>query len=542
MINLFKSSRLSREQKLEKINKLTDRQLIVSWGIILFAYFLFIVNWYLIDNLAGNYQYHNNEDGKQWLGWSQSFFFKNPGAIATAATNWSITLFRGVGSFFAGWFIGKLGHRKTVLTMIGLMAFSFPFIVVAYPFGGNNALVLSESNIFYENNGTLINGIGSKAQGSLTTLTALGYSLFIIFRTLLAVGGTALISYTQPVIAKLSTINKKAKISQINPFGFNMGAAFPFLLFAFSLKFKADASKDWYIVCAIFIGFIVAAWLGYFFFGKEVVLPKEKHTTLETNLTLKQCIKDKNVIRLFLMFGSWLLAVVWFLSGTYAGIVNASPHNYFDASKNEAITQLSATYTSLTSAAFVLGLFLGLFLLNPFNKTRYQRKWYLITMYTLGMIFIVASFAFGYSGRTNNPALAALQIICSFFAGAFLWGIQSTILLIPHEFKGSSPAKVGTQFGVIWGVGYILYTVYDIVLSIVSQGAELANVSFDASAGQLNPAHVSAFVLFVVLSFLFVLFALKLPQSGRVINGEWTPLTDKWPFMSFNFYKGDIFK
>ncbi|MDC4163588.1 MFS transporter [Mycoplasma bradburyae] len=524
------SSGLTREQKLENIKKLTDRELIVTWAIILFAYFLFVVNWFLIDQLAGNFSYNPNGDVKNtWAGWSQSFFFKNPGAIATAATNWSITLFRGVGSFLAGWFIGKLGHRKTVLTMIGIMALSFPFIVVAYPFDGNNALVLSESKMFYEKTNDVI-GQG----GSLTKLTALGYSLFIIFRTLLAVGGTALISYTQPVIAKLSTIQKKTTLSMINPFGFNMGVAFPFLLFAFSTQIKLEATKNWYIICAAFILIIVATWILYFIFGKETVLPNEKHTKMESDVTIKSCLKDKNIIKLFVMFGAWLVAVVWFLSGTYSGIVASSTFNKLSTEK------VLPWATSSTKIAFVLGLIGGVFLLSPFNKTRYERRRYLMTTFSLGMIFIIASFLFGYLGGNKNPGLAAGQIITSFCSGIFLWGIQSTILMIPHEFKGASPSKVGTQFGLIWGVGYVLYTLSDIVLSVITQGPSLAGVTYTAE--QIDPAGLTAVILFIILSMSFVAMASILPKSGRIVNGEWVPFTDKWPFMSFNFYKGDIFK
>lgn len=525
-MKLSLKSGLTREQKLEKINKVTDKELFITWLIILFGYFLFVVNWFLIDQVAGNFMYNPNGEASQtWLGWSQSFFFKNPGSIATAATNWTITFFRGVGSFVAGWFIGRLGHRKTVLTMLTLMGLSFPFIVIAYPFDGNNALVLSQSSIFYEQRGDLI------SNGSLTKLTALGYSLFIIFRTLLAVGGTALISYTQPVIAKLSTIQKKTVLSVINPFGFNIGAAFSLGLFAYSASLRMEAVKSWYIVCGAFIVLIFATFVLYFIFGKETVLPKEKHTKMEPEVTILSTLKDKNVMKMCLMYGAWLVAVVWILTGTYSnGVVGASPYN-----KNGELTWVANT----SRVAFVLGLVGGLFLISPFNKTRYDRSRFLMTQYSLGMLFVVVSFVLGFLGGNKNIGLAVGEVIASFLAGVFLWGIQGTFLLIPHEFKGASPSKVGTQFGVLWGVGYMIYTLSDILLSVVVNAPSLAGKDFSDS---VNPAGITAFAMYVVIAMIFAVVAIVLPKSGRIVNGEWVPLTDKWPFMSYNFYKGDIFK
>ncbi|QMT98477.1 MFS transporter [Mycoplasma tullyi] len=527
-MKLSLKSGLTREQKLEKISKVTDKELFITWMIILFGYFLFVVNWFLIDQVAGNFTF--NPDGNDIrAGWSQSFFFKNPGSIATAATNWTITFFRGVGSFVAGWFIGRLGHRKTVLTMLALMGFSFPFIIVAFPFNGN-ALVLSQSNLFYEAKGDLISG------GSLTKLTALGYSLFIIFRTLLAVGGTALISYTQPVIAKLSTIQKKSALSVVNPFGFNIGAAFSLGLFAYSRTLRMQAQESWYIVCATFIVIIFATFTLYFIFGKETVLPKDKHTKMEPEVTILSTLKDKKILKLCLMYGAWLVAVVWILTGTYAnGVIGASPFNFIKKGETGGLAWVGNT----SRVAFVLGLVGGLFLISPFNKTRYDRSTFLMTQYSLGILFVIVSFVFGFLGANKNEGLAAGQIIASFLAGVFLWGLQGTFLLIPHEFKGASPSKVGTQFGVLWGVGYMIYTLSDILLSVVVNAPGLAGKDF---TGQLNPAGITAFVMYVVIAMIFAVVAKILPKSGRIVNGEWVPLTDKWPFMSYNFYKGDIFK
>ncbi|WP_434340619.1 MFS transporter [Mycoplasmoides gallisepticum] len=525
-MKLSLKSGLTREQKLEKISKLTDKELFITWIIILFGYFLFVVNWFLIDQVAGSFTYNPNaETSLTWAGWSQSFFFKNPGSITTAATNWTITFFRGIGSFVAGWFIGRLGHKKTVLTMLGLMALSFPFIVVAYPFGGNNALVLSNSQIFYQKQGDLI------SNGSLTKLTALGYSLFIIFRTLLAVGGTALISYTQPVIAKFSTMKTKTTLSVINSFGFNIGAAFSLGLFTYSMTIKMEAVKSWYVVCAAFILIIFATFILYFIFGKETVLPKEKHTKMEPEVTIMSTLKNKNVIKMCLMYGAWLVAVVWILTGTYSNsVVGTSPYN-----AGGKLFWVGNT----SKIAFVLGLVAGLFVIAPFGKTRYDRSRFLMTQYSLGMFFVVVAFVLGFVGANKNIGLAIGEIIASFLAGMFLWGLQGVFLLIPHEFKGASPSKVGTQFGIIWGVGYMLYTASDILLSVIVQSPSFANKSYVDS---INPASITAFAVYVIISMVFVLIALALPKSGRIVNGEWVPLNDKWPFMSYNFYKGDIFK
>ncbi|SYV95447.1 Uncharacterised protein, partial [Mycoplasmoides gallisepticum] len=61
-MKLSLKSGLTREQKLEKISKLTDKELFITWIIILFGYFLFVVNWFLIDQVAGNFTYNPNAE------------------------------------------------------------------------------------------------------------------------------------------------------------------------------------------------------------------------------------------------------------------------------------------------------------------------------------------------------------------------------------------------------------------------------------------------------------------------------------------------
>ncbi|SYV95442.1 Uncharacterised protein, partial [Mycoplasmoides gallisepticum] len=64
----------------------------------------------------------------------------------------------------------------------------------------------------------------------------------------------------------------------------------------------------------------------------------------------------------------------------------------------------------------------------------------------------------------------------------------------------------------------MLYTASDILLSVIVESPSFANKSYVDS---INPASITAFAVYVIISMVFVLIALVLPKSGRIVNGEW---------------------
>lgn len=555
---LLNKNHLNVLKQVKDPNNISQKRLFVMWGLVLFGYFLFIVNWFIIDQVAGNYTYNGSH-----IGWSTSFFFHNPGAVATQATNWTITLMRGIGSILAGVLIAKVGHRKAVITVLALMVLSFPFILVAYPFNGGNALVLNGTITEITSGGGLVNGIDG--QPAATSLTTLGYSLFVIFRMLLAIGGTTMITYTQPIIARSYSIRTKTNLSNINIFGFNSGIVISSILFVFSKSFNTQLTTDWYVVISILICLIFLVMVVYIFIGDEVVPAFERDPSqkvLNAEFSMRRIIKNKNVWILSMIYIAWLIAVVEIETGTARNLIEQSPGNaqvladmnLQEGTKYASIAASDYFYVfNVFKIMFVVGLIAGFIFLNPFNKTVYERKRFMNLCFLAGISFMAISFGVGYSGY--NSATITIMFIFIFLSGMCLWGVQSTILLVPHELETSHPKKVGTMFGLIWGIGYVGYTFGDIFVSLVSQAGSLSDGDIDKNSLLVNGVngtsvvktseygdHIAAIVIFFALCCLVFIGIYFLPKSGMKVNGVWQPLTKKWNYWNFNFKKPELLK
>ncbi|MCK5782270.1 MAG: hypothetical protein KAH10_06745, partial [Flavobacteriales bacterium] len=107
----------------------------------------------------------------------------------------TITAMRGLGAVGAGFVIAKVGHKYAVIIALSLLSLALPSVFFA----------------------------------RIHNIT--GYSLFIIGRMFMAIGGTVLIVYTQPIISRFFNAKQKGIISSVNSTGFNIGAALPLILF-----------------------------------------------------------------------------------------------------------------------------------------------------------------------------------------------------------------------------------------------------------------------------------------------------------------------
>lgn len=515
------------------------KKLAVMWGLIFIGYFLFVVQWYSISNFAG--------------GWGAAFFLDGKqNELVASVPNWMITLGRSIGSVLAGYWIAKLGHKYAVCFVLALMVISFPFIIVAQNAEWNSLSIAGESSTVGDSSGR--------------TAVA-GFSLFVIFRIFLAIGGTTLISYTNSVIAKMP-VEKKVGHMTLNQFAFNGGA------FVANIFFVIPGASDivskpavWTGILSAFVVLVAVILVCYFFIADEVVPKQIKTQTFneKNKYGLANAFKDKEAWPLYAIYIIWLVSVVFVNSGTMRNFIERSPVNtvfLIQDNINHGLYNTSAAISIAKSNSyfwvwpayicmFVLGFIVSIFTITKFSKTVFKRKWYIAIVFGLGYLFLFGSILIGYFGGYGNPVALAFYLIFSFMSGIFLWGVQPVIFTIPQQQEKSNPQYVGVLAGVIWGVGYFGYTIVDASLSSIvtyvdtQNYASLVQTHSVQNGGSLDPytikpneagGYITMIVLLTIILCSVFVICKFLPDSGYRKDGVFHKFDKNWNPLNFKHY------
>ena len=522
--------------------ELPQSKLVLMWGMILIGYFLFVVQWYSIGNFAGGYN-------------------TNIGAVTgnpalSSMPNWTITLMRGIGSILAGYLLAKVGHRYAVITVLSLMVLSFPFLIVVgikwdYPSGGYNEIA---------------------------------FGLFLFFRLFLAIGGTTLITYTNSVIAKMP-VQKRPTFMTINQFGFNGGAFFANFFFCFGLSSVINGSQAvWLTILTLLLAFIAIILVIYIIFGMEVLPPQKKQNQKFQNdeVTFGKVFKQGYTWKMSTIFIVWLIAVVFINSATMRNVIEQSPANLealmrWNLKENQIAPTIAASTLGTKDSVvvgsgynwvwptficmFVAGFFVGLLFISPMNKTIYKRKLFIHTMFILGFVFAAISLSIGYFGGYGNPVALAFFFIFIFISGMFLWAVQPVLLSLYQQAPQSNPKYAGIISGLIWGIGYVGYTVFELLFSVIASYAGDANAfkhwmdAFNQASGSDAKGAVLAMVgeytapvgnivtivfFFIVCLLIFIPIQMLPPAGVKDKDGNFVPFTKTWTPLQWNFKKPEV--
>ena len=386
---------------------------LLLWLLVLTGYFIFVFNWVIMNKLGGN-----ANDG---TGWISEFFSSTPASTTTQAVNYTITAMRGLGAVGAGFVIAKVGHKYAVIIALSLLSLALPSVFFA----------------------------------RIHNIT--GYSLFIIGRMFMAIGGTVLIVYTQPIISRFFNAKQKGIISSVNSTGFNIGAALPLILFMVP-SIHDSMINNWEIWAAIVAGTPIILLVVYIFVGQDIDIKTAANTSSSEKAALKPATwgsvaKEKTTWKISVIYGAWIVLVV--------SVILITPGNFAKIHAAH-FSKLVPWELLLPIVLFLLGLIPGLFLVSWVNKYNVDRRYYIAAVSTLAIVFIAAAYLMNaFVSGVVGPA------IFMFLAGMCAWGIQGTILLIPHEVKGNSPQRVAIMTGFIWGIAYFVYTIVNIILALV---------------------------------------------------------------------------
>lgn len=376
------------------------------WMFLFFGYMLFCMNWLIMYKLRG--------------GWEIDLKVSKYAEVAEAV-NYCIPLARGIATLPAAWIIAKLTHKYAVLVSLLLTTIAYPLVFVS------------------------------------------SFSLFIIGRMIMAMGGTLLIIYIQPIISNFFTQKNKGRFSSLNGLAYSGGAV---LLNAIFLRTSLSTYlvEHWRVTALVFAALTYVPFLGYWWLGVnfqtgsdykyDATTDNDPKLLTHPDATYKKVASEKD---------SWL----WFVHYSLLIVVSVLVSNYFP----EMITKFSPDFVKCTkflswgsfyTLMFYCGCTCGM-TMGMFNKYNVQKTPLLRTSCFLTLFFwivILVAWLTTYKSDSCNVKLAG-SVVCFvsvFLAAFFGMGIQSVSLYIPHEYVNFTKQKIPIFFALLWGMGYIIFS------------------------------------------------------------------------------------
>lgn len=287
-----------------------------------------------------------------------------------------------------------------------------------------------------------------KAAGTAIALLMMGlvaiylpnYWAYTVARMVMAVGGSMVIVYMNPVVANYVTNSKeKLRINAANTVSYNVGAFIVAILFT---MFAKQMVANWQLTLTIFASLTLLVFIAWLLKAENFETQTHGDGNSE-EYGYKKALKDPFLWRYGLAFASFLTLYVLSLVSFKA---------IFDQ-----YTSLNGSVTNLLISGFgILGTFVGIRIGNE----GVQRKPALV----MSGITMVGAFALALFFANINPLMAYVFISISGFA----MFIQYPIFLnLPHELKGMTPQKLTIMFGLFWAIAYAGQTIATIIWSFI---------------------------------------------------------------------------
>lgn len=432
---------------------ITTYDALFMWFVVLISYVLFIINWSLITQLGSG----NGTATSPNSGWVLTFFGANNAVddVTKQASSYTITLMRGLASLSVAYIITKFSHKYSVLISLVLM-----FVAIIAPYFRF-------------------------------------YGLFLLSRTILALGGTMLIVYCQPIISRFFKTTGRSVLSAITPIGYPIGVVITFALL-FDSNTKTFLLNNWSNVNLVLALFVLVPFVLYFLFGRsfDIIAPSDKVVGNQVVLpaTYGSVIREKQSIFWILWYSFWLTPAVLTTSFMPNIFIKFSPI-LKDVKLGGVDWKTFFAFIFAVGACF-------LFVSSLLNKFHFKRKPFFLAISLLivvlfgGIIGAVASLRHVNTiGQltTHHHNLINLTYAFSFFLGLLVFGLQGVLFNVPHEYSGNTPKRISILFSYMWGFGYIMFTICNVI------AASLNDISY--GGGVISTIFVFAcFVLMLVFA------------------------------------------
>jgi len=360
---------------------------------------------------------------------TETFFGGPVDPIISQLVNYSITTARVFANILAAIVLMKLGPRKAAGTAIGL-------------------LMMGLVAIYLPN-----------------------YWAYTVARMVMAVGGSMVIVYMNPIVAHYVKNSKtKLRINAANTVAYNAGAFIVAVLFT---VFAKQMVANWRVTLTFFASLTILFFIGWLWKAENF---ETKETGEKTeSYGYKDALKDGFLWRYGLAFASFLTLYVLSLVSFKA---------IFDQ-----YTLLNGSVTNLLISGFgILGTFAGI---SIGNKGVPRKP----TLLFSGIV-MVGTFALAIVFANKIPLLSYTLISISGFA----MYIQYPIFLnLPHELKGMTPQRLTIMFGLFWAIAYAGQTIATIIWSFIL-----------GSSG-----YTPAMIFFIAASSLYIFLVATFPETRQ---------------------------
>lgn len=424
--------------------------LIILWMV----YACFQFSWQVV-NQASNYS------GPVYTLWPSSA--SNP--TISRVSNWSVTITRGLVAIAIGLVITKIGHKKACIFAFSMMLLSFPFILTP-----QIKMSLLKSNMNEE------------------TASQLSYSLFVIFRIFLSIGGTAIMIAQTPVIAKFF-VNPKSRNAAVKCGNIPAQAAgiLASLIFINGVV-KIGASQvaaNWQLISGIVLFIVLALFITYLFIGMHFNISDKKVVKTELN----DADKEKNSMLWLIKQPKVIIFLAAGMFSLYAGIEPGSGvlSNFWKTTTNnialswDTTTGLPIQNPTVSNAMLIWqmlysgSLFLGIFTIGRWSNTNYPIARFSGYMICLGTSFWAISFGLGAVGF-NYSYILPLVLITGILGSTLIFGTQALTGVIPYRW-GFSNKQITNYAALSWTTMYVGYSILDIITAYVGTAGVSANMA-----------------------------------------------------------------
>jgi MFS family permease len=302
------------------------------------------------------------------------------------------------------------------------------------------------------------------------------YWAYTAARMVMAVGGSMVIVYMNPIVAHYVTNSRvKLRINAANTVAYNAGAFIVAVLFTL---FANQMVENWRLTLTFFASLTILFFAGWLW-KAENFETKENNGGQAESYGYKDALKDGFLWRYGLAFASFLTLYVLSLVSFKAIF--------------EQYTLLNGSVTNLLISGFgILGTFAGIRIGNK----GVPRKPILVST----GIVMVGTFALALIFANKIPLLSYTLISIS----GFSMYIQYPIFLnLPHELKGMTPQRLTIMFGLFWALAYAGQTIATIVWSYIL-----------GSSG-----YTPAMIFFIAVSSLYIFLVATFPETKQKEKG-----------------------
>lgn len=313
-------------------------------------------------------------------------------------------------------------------------------------------------------------GLGSALifGGSLIAVFAQSYLMFIIGRFLMGFGGAVFVIYFSPVVIHYFTPKQRPTLNALNSCAYNFGAVLALLIVGPIIA----ALKTWQNSMGFFAAISGVLFLLWLFFGEDFELNKASKDSAETKYSFSDALKDK---------------ITWLLPLSYSGvlILYLTLLQLFPRTEEAVIS--ASSLSALTGVGGIIGTLVAIALSKKYSKRK-------------PVIIISGLVMTGSAFLMVKTSISTMAIIAALVLGTFMFLPMTSLMMIPQELPGMTPARLTTIMGIFWAVSYIIETIVFFLFGVL----------FDQTG-----SYSTSILIAVVLSLSFVVAGIFLPETGK---------------------------